>query len=308
MTQLGRGDLASRVKSAVHGVADRRHPHGGDRRRVRVIGHRGDPKHAPENTRRSYESALDRGATALEVDVCRTKDGRFVLWHDADPRETITTLRELGEGLAYIANEPAIGSSCRKPISEITYDELVTHFGYSKRRNPIMQLMESTHPEIPPEPLESLLDLVATDTRLRDVYVDIKLREDQVDDARALAALLTDPKFHLLTTQREIVLAIGPRMTGDFELSGVLDEAKELGLRHVSMGAGQRLWAGFYSELCDVIDARDRGELDSVTVWTVNDEKRLRELVDLGVDGIITDEITMLRDVLEPVAGAGRGE
>lgn len=94
-----------------------------------------------------------------------------------------------------------------------------------------------------------------------------------MDDARALAALLTDPKFHLLTTQREIVLALGPRMTGDFELSGILAEAKELGLRHVSMGAGQRLWADFYSELCDVIDARDRGELDSVTAWTVNDPR-----------------------------------
>jgi len=33
-------------------------------------------------------------------------------------------------------------------------------------------------------------------------------------------------------------------------------------------------------------------------VWTVNDAQRMRELVQLGVDGIITDRPSVLRDVL----------
>jgi len=35
-----------------------------------------------------------------------------------------------------------------------------------------------------------------------------------------------------------------------------------------------------------------------VHVWTVNEPQRMRELVALGVDGIITDRPSVLRDVL----------
>jgi glycerophosphoryl diester phosphodiesterase len=295
MTKLGHGDLGSRLKSTVHGIVERRHDRKGGGARARMIGHRGAPREAPENTRRSFACAIEQGATGVEVDVCRTKDGRFVLWHDPDPREKITIARDLGEGLAYVANEPAIGSSCRKPISEVTYAELLEHFGYTRRRDPISHILDgNTKPEVPPEPLESLMAFVDGEPRLRDVYVDVKLRADQVEDARALAAILADPRYHLLTTEREIVQALEPRVTGDFELPGVLEAARELGLRNVSMGAGQRLWVDFHHELCEVLDARDRGELDSVVVWTVNDEARLRDLVALGVDGIITDDLAAL--------------
>jgi glycerophosphoryl diester phosphodiesterase len=33
-------------------------------------------------------------------------------------------------------------------------------------------------------------------------------------------------------------------------------------------------------------------------VWTIDDEAEMRRLLDLGVDGIMTDEVTLLRDVI----------
>ncbi|MFE6224441.1 MULTISPECIES: glycerophosphodiester phosphodiesterase [unclassified Streptomyces] len=51
-------------------------------RSVTVVGHRGDPYRARENTLASIGSAFERGADAVEVDVRLTKDEVPVLLHD----------------------------------------------------------------------------------------------------------------------------------------------------------------------------------------------------------------------------------
>ena len=47
------------------------------------VGHRGAPGAAPENTLASYDAAIRLGARMVEFDVRVTKDGHFVLMHDA---------------------------------------------------------------------------------------------------------------------------------------------------------------------------------------------------------------------------------
>lgn len=48
-----------------------------------IIGHRGSCADRPENTLASARRAIEAGATAVEVDIRRTKDGQLVLLHDA---------------------------------------------------------------------------------------------------------------------------------------------------------------------------------------------------------------------------------
>jgi glycerophosphoryl diester phosphodiesterase len=48
-----------------------------------VIGHRGSPAEAPENTLPSFETAVREGADAIELDVRLTADGAPVVIHDA---------------------------------------------------------------------------------------------------------------------------------------------------------------------------------------------------------------------------------
>jgi len=52
------------------------------RYRPRIIAHRGDSAHAPENTLTAFRLALEGGADALETDLWLTRDERVVLFHD----------------------------------------------------------------------------------------------------------------------------------------------------------------------------------------------------------------------------------
>jgi glycerophosphoryl diester phosphodiesterase len=51
-----------------------------------VIGHRGSPRRAPENTFASFDAAEAEGADGFELDVRLTLDGEAVVHHDADVR------------------------------------------------------------------------------------------------------------------------------------------------------------------------------------------------------------------------------
>ena len=48
-----------------------------------VVGHRGAPSLAPENTVPSFLRAIEAGADFIEVDVWRTDDGEVVVIHDS---------------------------------------------------------------------------------------------------------------------------------------------------------------------------------------------------------------------------------
>src|SRR2546423_11109516 len=54
----------------------------------RVVGHRGAPQAAPENTLAGIRAAAEEGADGVEVDLRRAGDGTVVVIHDADLRRT----------------------------------------------------------------------------------------------------------------------------------------------------------------------------------------------------------------------------
>jgi glycerophosphoryl diester phosphodiesterase len=64
-----------------------------DTREKLVIGHRGAPNDAPENTLKGYAAAWELGADMVELDVQETKDGALVCIHDYELSRTTT-----GEG------------------------------------------------------------------------------------------------------------------------------------------------------------------------------------------------------------------
>ncbi|MFQ5885369.1 MAG: glycerophosphodiester phosphodiesterase [Thermoplasmata archaeon] len=53
-----------------------------------VIGHRGAPVEAPENTILSFQRAIQVGADMIELDVRETADGHLICLHDEDVSRT----------------------------------------------------------------------------------------------------------------------------------------------------------------------------------------------------------------------------
>lgn len=53
-----------------------------DGKKIKVIAHRGEHVHHPENTMAAFQAAIDAGADYFELDVRTTSDGKFVIMHD----------------------------------------------------------------------------------------------------------------------------------------------------------------------------------------------------------------------------------
>jgi hypothetical protein len=92
----------------------------------------------------------------------------------------------------------------------------------------------------------------------------------------------------------------------DFEEDGALEKTKELGLRDATTGLTViRERDDFIDEIEELVAARDEGEIDQVVAWTINDDGDQEDLIELGVDGIISDDPATLRGVyLEILADA----
>ena len=95
-----------------------------------LMGHRGSPKARPENTSPSFNHAVESGLSAVEIDVIATRDGRIICSHNHDlERETdgfgyvhemgYDDLRGIDAGIKYLKFSPT-----PIPLLEEVIDEL----------------------------------------------------------------------------------------------------------------------------------------------------------------------------------------
>jgi glycerophosphoryl diester phosphodiesterase len=274
-----------------------------------LIAHRGSLARAPENTIEACRAGLDAGADGVEVDICVTRDGHPVLWHDPDPDDPIARARRRGsDGAPFVPwiadSEAALG----RPVSELTLEEMRRSHGYARRGLPLA-LGERRVAGV--DSLEHLLVWAAGEPRLRALMLDVKLQPHELSRVRPLIATLErtlsrhhalhQKRLRVLCREREIYRALsretgrrgvcGLKLTADFELPGVLKGARAIGARHVSIGVTpRRTWPAVRDEIIEVVRARRRGELRSVTVWTIEEATRLAELQRIGVDAVLVDD------------------
>jgi glycerophosphoryl diester phosphodiesterase len=284
---------------------------------VTLLAHRGAMSSAPENTVAACQAAIDAGAGGVEVDVCVTRDGHVVLWHDRDPGALISRARRRGsEGTPFIPLVPADRRKL-KPISELTLAEVHEGYGYAELEAPLIGGARERIGEV--ETFEQLIAWLASEPRAQTLMLDVKLIVSEISRVAPLMtalerALVEHPELrerclHLMCAERELFEVLQReqkeraldawKLTADFELPGVLETAREIGAWDIALGVTlRRSWAAVRNDVAHTVRARRRGELGSVTVWTIEEADQLEELSQMGVDNVIvSDELIAHRAV-----------
>src|SRR5579863_465827 len=234
-----------------------------------VIAHRGASGHAPENTLAAYQRAVELGAGFIETDLHLTRDARFVAIHDATLERTSN-----GHGMVHEAS-----------LAELR--ELDAGHWFDR------QYMGERIPT-----LEEILNF----SREHDVVFYLELKYDTAWGMHhALVAALQNAQ----NTARTIVISFDPstlaalRRLDPSIMTGVLFEDAKADVVKAALDVGARQICPRASLVTpELLAEAHRADLH-VATWTVNKADDMRNLIALGVDGIMTDFPDRLRAVLE---------
>ncbi|QDZ13710.1 glycerophosphodiester phosphodiesterase family protein [Humibacter ginsenosidimutans] len=237
----------------------------------RSIAHRGLALHAQENTLEAFAAALDAGADILETDVHASADGVAVICHDDD--------------LSRIAGVDA-------PVEQLASDELLR-----------LSLVGGGR----------LATLAETLERFPRARFNIDVKTDAALSPTVAAVGTAGAQQRVLIAS----FAQRRRRRAVRALAGAATSASTPGVALALMGTWLRLPPLVRLALRDVDAVQVPRRQGSVTVvspsfvravhdagrevhvWTVNDPDEMRELLSMGVDGIITDRCDLLAGVLD---------
>jgi glycerophosphoryl diester phosphodiesterase len=229
-----------------------------------AIAHRGGSLEAEENTRAAFAHAVGLGFTHVELDVHATTDGEVVIHHDPT--------------LARLCDDP-------RAIAQMTWAELRSV--RTKGGQGIPRLVE-------------LLDACP------DLFINIEAKSDRV--VAPLARLIRPHLARLcvgsFAPQRTAALRaeLGPGLCWspahrDVAMLWARGWGLPLPMAGFPVIQVPLRWRGIDVVTPRLLQAAHRAGV-KVQVWTVDDPAQMTRLIDMGVDGLMTDRPSVLRDLL----------
>jgi glycerophosphoryl diester phosphodiesterase len=284
--------------------------------------HRGGRALLPENTLPAFANALSMGVDTLELDVGVTADGEVVVSHErglnpdlardargsyvAPPGTPFAKLR-LEEVKAYDVGQLRPGSSYARQFPEQravpgTRIPTLRELFALVRKSGNTQVRFNIETKIDPNHPDETLDPQAFVSRLLEVIEAEKLSDRvmiQSFDWRTLQLVQQQaPKMQTvyLTLQRgagqTVALDKATNWTAGFNPA---DHGGSL--PRTIKAAGGAIWSPYFGDVTAALvsEAHELGL--RVVVWTVNKRDDMARMIDIGVDGIISDSPDLLRQV-----------
>ncbi|MEE6273394.1 glycerophosphodiester phosphodiesterase [Georgenia sp. MJ206] len=252
-----------------------------------ALAHRGGGAETPENSRAAVEGTLALGYRYLETDVRATADGVVVLHHDARLERTTD-----GEGPISARTWADVArlrdASGRRPVR---LDEVLADFGG-------LRLNIDAKDDGVVAPLLRVIDEAGAHERVcLASFSDARLRRIRTATGGAVATSLGQAEC-----ARLVLAARGRgRLAGTLARAGALRWGVPVpdgppAARAVCVQVPER-YRGVPVVTPRFLALAHRLGL-AVHVWTVDDAADMHRLLDLGVDGLVTDRPTTLRAVL----------
>ena len=247
-----------------------------------AIAHRGGAEEAPENTLPAFASAIELGYTYIETDVHLTRDGVLVAFHDPQ-LDRVTDHR---------------GSIAALDLSAIRQADAGHHFSPDGGRTFPFRGQGITVP--------TLEEILVTWPQVR-VNIDTK-SDATVGPLVTLIARLGAWDRVCVGSFSSARLRRVRRLSGDRLCTSMGPRAVALARLtslggHIGAGAADCIQVPVAASGIRIVDvtfmraARHAGL--HVHVWTVSLESEMERLIELGVDGIMTDRPRLLREVLQ---------
>ena len=241
----------------------------------RVVAHRGDSKNYPENTLSAFISAHNMNIDVIETDVHLTKDNQIVIWHD-------DSLERNTDGSGKIEDHTL--SELKKYDAGFKFTHDGKTFPFRGKGITLCSLDEALK-ACPDQRFN--IDLKTDDVRIVDAYIKV-IRENKAEKRVCTASF----HYNNLKEMR--------RKAPDMLTSITTSEVVPLVLRqklHILPKKFKRKIIFQIPRSASVLkivtpsfvrEMHKRGAI--VMVWTINDEKSMRELFSMGVDSVMTDD------------------
>ncbi len=261
-------------------------------RRVLAYAHQGGAWEAPSSTLFAISRALEAGATGIELDVHATADRELVVCHDASVDRTtdgtgrisamtLAELRALDNAYWFV---PGADVTPGRPPEDYPYRGRAPSeraFGVATLAE-VLELVES-HPSVALN-----LDIKETAPQVQPYEEDLArlLAGHHLGD-RVIVASFTDQATEAFSRHApDVATSAGTVATAMF-VRAVRQGEEPPPLHHVALQVPAVYQGEAVVDPRLVAAAHDDGL--AVHVWTVNDEPTMEQLIDMGVDGVITD-------------------
>jgi glycerophosphoryl diester phosphodiesterase len=289
-----------------------------------IEAHRGGRALFPENTLVSFANALSMGVDTLELDLAVTRDGAIVISHErglnpdlargadgnyvAAPGIPFVQLSldevkqfdvgQIRPGSTYAAQFPdqhAVPGTRIPTLKELI--DLVRRSGDHHVRLNIETKIDPNHPDESPPPerfVALLLDFLRTEEFEDRVMV-------QSFDWRTLQLLRKlAPKIPTvyLTLQAGRDPTVFADKASDWS-AGFNPAEHGRSIPRTIKAAGGAIWSPYVRDVTPELIAESHALGLKVVVWTVNQPADMAHLIEIGVDGIISDRPDLLRKAVQ---------
>ena len=231
-----------------------------------AFAHRGGNDFAPENTFESFQFAVENGFKYLETDVHPTSDNKLMAFHDPTLDRVTNAEGRIIDFSSIDLKKVKVKNNYRIPLME----ELLESFP-----NCFFSIdMKCDQSVIP------LIDLVKRNNALERVCF-ASFNQNRLNFVRE-------------TFNNKCITSMGPKEIIASKIFSYINLKKNINSHLASMPISR------YN--IRLINKRSVAYLQSLNIkviaWTINNEAQMRHLISIGVDGIMTDKLKLLKNIL----------